>query len=198
MRLDEIKDKPVISIAEGKKLGEVQDALLDGSYLQVAALVIGGGGLFGGPKQAVEYNSVRGIGPDAIMVSARDAVAEITDTSPLAALHRVTDIGQDVMSESGVRLGKLDGAAFDPQSGAVTALTLAPDDNSPLAGAGDYDVPRSQVLSITDKIVVVQHEVLQQSGAATASAPPSSGMILGQPPGLATSPPAVRRNGEGS
>lgn len=192
MRLDEIKDKPVISIAEGHKLGEVQDALMDASYLQVAALTIGGGGLFGGPKHAVEYNSVRGIGPDAVMVSGRDAVQEITETSPLDAMHRVSSMDQAVMSESGVRLGKLDGVDFDPQSGAVTALTLSPDSNSPLAANQDYDLPREAVLSITDKIVVVRHEVLEQAGAAGQQAP-ASGVIVGQPPlgepEAGTSPP---------
>ena len=180
MRLEEIKDKPVISIAEGHKLGEVQDALLDASYLQVAALVVGGGGLFGGPKQAVEYNAVRGIGPDAVMVSGRDAIEEVTETSPLAAMHRAGEVEQAVMSESGVRLGKLDGVSFDPQSGAITALTLLPDSNSPLAGGDAYDIPRDHLLSITDKMAVVRHEFLEQAGGMPAAQPyPPSGVIVG-------------------
>ena len=42
MRLEELKDKPVVSIAEGTELGKARDFLLDESYLQIAALVIGG------------------------------------------------------------------------------------------------------------------------------------------------------------
>src|ERR1700674_5731998 len=102
MRIDELKDKPVMSMASGTKLGSVQDALLDDSYGQIAALVIGGGGLFGGHKQGVAYSAIHGIGPDAVMVSGQDAVQEVGDSGPLGSTHPLNEMRQQVMSESGV------------------------------------------------------------------------------------------------
>lgn len=164
MQIAEIKDRPVIGIREGEKLGTVQDALLDASLLQVAALVVGGGGLFGGPKQAVEYSAVHGIGPDAVMVSGADAVQEVNDTGPLSALPRASGMDQEVMSESGVRIGHLRSVHFDPQSGMVTSLTLEPEKHGALATRGAFDISRSEVISVTDKLLVVRHSVLEQAG----------------------------------
>src|SRR6476659_3729095 len=101
MRIEEMKDKPVMSIASGTKLGSVHDCLLDDSYLQIAALVIGGGGLFGGHKQVVAYGDIHGIGPDAVMVSNEDAVQTVDDASPLRTAHAFGELRQQVMSESG-------------------------------------------------------------------------------------------------
>src|ERR1700688_2776814 len=105
MRIEELRDRPVMSVASGAKIGAVHDVLVDDSYLQIAALVIGGGGLFGGHKQAVAYSAIHGIGPDAVMVSGPDAVQEVGDASPLGAAHAFDGIQQQVMSESGVNLG---------------------------------------------------------------------------------------------
>lgn len=80
MWMEGFKDRPVMSIAEGTKLGAVHDLLLDDSYLQVAGLVVRGGGLLGGRRQAVVYGMVRGIGPDAVMVSGRDAFRKVSDS----------------------------------------------------------------------------------------------------------------------
>lgn len=177
MRIDEIKDKPVISIAEGEKLGEVQDLLLDASYLQLGALVIGGGGLFGGARKAVAYSTVRGIGPDAVMVTGQQAVQEVSDNGPLAAMHRVGDLTQQVLSESGVRLGRLNGVEFDPQTGAVTVMTVEPDRDAPMSATGAYAVPRDDVVSISDKLAVVRHDVVQRTAEGSAAqAPPASGL----------------------
>src|ERR1700730_2785667 len=100
MRIEELKDRPIVSIGAGTKLGSVHDLLLDDSYLQIAAVGIGGGGLFGGHKQAIAYSSIHGIGPDAVMVSGQDAIQEVGDSGPLGSTHPMDDMQQEVMSES--------------------------------------------------------------------------------------------------
>jgi sporulation protein YlmC with PRC-barrel domain len=183
MRLDEFKDKPVMSIASGTKLGTVHDFLLDDSYLQIAALVVGGGGLFGGHKQAVAYSAVRGIGPDAVMVSGPDAVQEVEDTSPLGKAHAFDALQQQVMSESGVNLGRVVEMEFDPQTGSMTSLCFMPQGDTGPEEGEVCDVDRADIVSMTEKMVIVRHSVVQQTDQEPAPAPVQDrGQVVGQEP----------------
>lgn len=183
MRWDEIKDTPVMSIAEGTKLGSVHDLLLDDSYLQIAALVIGGGGLFGGQRRAVAYAEVRGIGRDAVMVSGQEAVHEVRDADALGVTHRLGELRQEVMSESGVHLGHVVDVEFDPPTGALTGLRFVPDGPTAPAELDASVVSRAQIVQLTAKMAVVQHAVLEQSaGEADAGRAPALGQVVGQEP----------------
>jgi uncharacterized protein YrrD len=183
MRFDEIKDTPVMSIAEGTKLGSVHDLLLDDTYLQIAALVIGGGGLLGGQREAVAYGEVRGIGRDAVMVSGQNAVHEARDTHAFGVTHRLGELHQAVMSESGVQLGRLTDVEFDPPTGAVSALRFLPDGTTTSDGVEASVIAREQIVSLTAKMAVVQHAVLEPSaGEADAGRAPSLGQVVGQAP----------------
>jgi uncharacterized protein YrrD len=162
MRLDEIKDTLVMSIAEGTTLGAVQDLLLDDSYLQLAAVVIGGGGILGRHRRAVAYGEVRGIGRDAVMVSGQDAVHEVGDSHPFGRLHRLGELRQQVMSESGVRLGRVEDVEFDAQTGAVTALRFAPAEAAGLDTTGMSVIARAELVNLTAKTAVVRHTALAQ------------------------------------
>ena len=183
MRWDEIKDTPVVSIAEGTKLGSVHDLLLDDSYLQIAALVIGGGGLFGGQRRAVAYGEVRGIGRDAVMVSGQDAVQAVGDDRSFGVTHRLDALQQDVMSESGVHLGRVADAEFDPSTGALTALRFVSAGATAPAGTDASVITRAQIVQLTAKMVVVQHAVLEQNlGEADSGRTPALGQVVGQEP----------------
>ena len=166
MLAEELKDRPVVAINEGARLGEIQDVLLDESYLQLGALVISGGGLFGGRKQAIPYSAVHGIGPDAVMISGRDAVRPVEDGGALAAMHRLGDLKQAVLSEGGVHLGRVAGVEFDPQNGAVTGLRFDPERQAGGDGAVKNVVPRADIVSMSAKIAVVRQ--------VATEAPPAS------------------------
>ena len=169
MRFEALKDKPVVSIEGGTELGRVHDLLLDRSYLQIAALVVGGGGLgglFGGRKQVVGYRAVRNAGPDAVMVQGSEAVEEVGDDSPYAGLPNLGDLNQEVMSEQGVHLGRVEDAEFDPQSGALTHLWFAPEGARRGPNQDIFQVARDHILSLGAKMAVVR----QGPGESTAPA----------------------------
>jgi len=65
---------------------------------RVFALVVGGGGLFGGKKQAVAYSAIHGIGPDAVMVREVPAMLEGLDIKGM-----VRDLADDI-AENGAAL----------------------------------------------------------------------------------------------
>jgi len=183
MRIEELKDKPVMSIDSGTNLGSVQDFLLDDSYLQIVALVIGGGGLFGGHKQAVAYSAIHGIGPDAVMVSGPDAVQEVEDAGPLGKAHTMDAMQQQVLSESGVDLGRVVGVEFEPQTGALTSLSFAARENTTAEEGTVSDVARADIVSMTEKMVIVRHSVVDQTAEEIAPVPAQDrGQVMGQEP----------------
>jgi len=181
--MEELKDRPVMSIASGTKLGSVHDVLLDDSYVQITALVIGGGGLFGGHKQAVAYSAIHGIGPDAVMMSGEDAVQEMGSAGPFRTAHAFGTLQQQVMSESGVNLGRVVGMDFEPQTGAVTGLSFSAPDG---VGPDESDlchVARADIVSMTEKMVIVRHSVVQQTDEELAVEPAEDrGQLMVQEP----------------
>jgi uncharacterized protein YrrD len=161
--MEELKERPVMSVASGTKLGAVHDFLLDDSYLQIAAIVIGGGGLFGGHKRAVAYSSIHGIGPDAVMVNGLDAVQELGDASPLGTAHPFDASRQQVMSETGVNLGRVVEADFEPQTGALTSICFATHGIATLEEGSVCDVARADIVSMSETMVIVRQSVVEQT-----------------------------------
>jgi uncharacterized protein YrrD len=178
MRMEELKGKPVISVASGTKLGSVHDFLLDDSYLQVAALVIGGGGLLGGHKQAVAYSAIHGIGPDAVMVNGLDAVQEVGGSGPLGPTHLLDEAQTQVMSESGVILGRVLEMQFEPQTGAITGLCFAVRGAAGSEGSGAHAVDRQDIISMTARMAIVRHTVVEDSADEQPSETPNHGQMV--------------------
>jgi uncharacterized protein YrrD len=177
MRMEELKGKPVMSVSSGTKLGSVHDFLLDDSYLQIAALVIGGGGLLGGHKQAVAYSAIHGIGPDAVMVNGLDAVQEVGGSGPLGPTHVLDEAQTQVMSESGMILGRVLELEFEPQTGSVTGLCFAVRGGKGPEASRTHAVAREDIISMTATIAIVRHSVVEQSADARE---PARAQDLGQ------------------
>ena len=72
MRLSELRGKPVVSIAEARRVGVVDDVLTDQSYRHLTALRVKTDGHGSGLLVAIE--NVRGIGPDAVTINSREAL----------------------------------------------------------------------------------------------------------------------------
>jgi len=196
MRMEELKGKPVMSVASGTRLGSVHDFLLDDSYLQIAALVIGGGGLLGGHKQAVAYSAIHGIGADAVMVNGLDAVQEVGGSGPLGPTHPLDEAHTQVMSESGVILGRVLEMDFEPQTGAITGLCFAVRGGVGAESSNARNVAREDIMSMTANMAIVRHSVVEE----TAGVPePVRVQELGQIVGDAPAPaPDFDANTNGS
>lgn len=72
-KLSDLRDKDVIDIHEGRRLGYVSDVEVDPETGRIVALICPGGGrllgLFGGvPERVVPWERVIRIGPDVILV----------------------------------------------------------------------------------------------------------------------------------
>lgn len=72
-KLSELRDRDVINIADGRRLGFIGDVDVDPATGQVKSFICPGGnrifGLFGGGKdQVIQWHQVIKIGPDVILV----------------------------------------------------------------------------------------------------------------------------------
>jgi uncharacterized protein YrrD len=191
MRIEQIMGRPVVSIASGTKVGSVHDLLLDDSYLQIAAVGIGGGGLFGGHKQSIAYTSIHGIGPDAVMVDDQDAVQDLRAGGPMGLTHPFDEMRQEVMSESGVSLGRVVEMEFEEQTGAVTSFSYARHEDAGTQDGDVCDVAREDIITITAKMVIVRHSVLERSAdVSTTAQRPDRGKVMNQASATAEATPA--------
>ncbi|MBR6207394.1 MAG: YlmC/YmxH family sporulation protein [Oscillospiraceae bacterium] len=78
-RLSDLRDREVISISDGRRLGYVSDALVDTRAGRISALIVPGParffGLFGREDDYVlPWGSITRVGPDIILVDAKGEI----------------------------------------------------------------------------------------------------------------------------
>jgi sporulation protein YlmC with PRC-barrel domain len=121
MDADTIKGLAVVSIAEGTKLGRVEDVLVDPRAWRVAALLAGGDG----QAFVIPFEEVAHIGPDAVTVGS-SRVTQIESAgdafSGLPGLGRLTRL--KVVDEAGTLVGTVAGVDVDGASGRVLSLLV--------------------------------------------------------------------------
>jgi uncharacterized protein YrrD len=113
----EHSNKPIISVTDGKKLGEVKDLYLDQDMRQVAAVFLGKEGLISRKTQVIARSSVQVYGMDAWLVSGSDIVMGQEDIPELETLTLVGDLhGREVQTEGGTKIGVIDDVILDNQA----------------------------------------------------------------------------------
>ncbi len=149
---------PVIALPGGKKVGTVTDLVIDLDSRTLAGLAIGGPD---GEERLVPFNSIRRIGPQAIMVEegfdrADDRVRERLQE---LAGNRIDVVGLKVLTEEGRLVGTVSDVTMDERTGAL--------ENYEVSGGALRDalVGRSHLsvaspTSVGDEYVVVPEGVL--------------------------------------
>ena len=161
-RYEFVKGLPVITMAEGKQVGKVDDLVVDPERKVVSWLRLHSGGMLGGERLWVPAEAVHGVGEDAITINAEADVRSPADAPEAVALVKAKRelIGNKVITENGERLGEVRDYEFDPDTFALTSLSVPPGMNvvsEILMIAGD------QVLTIGEDVIVVA------AGAVTRS-----------------------------
>jgi sporulation protein YlmC with PRC-barrel domain len=87
------------------------------------------------------------------------------------------------MSESGVDLGRVVDIEFEPQTGALSSLCFTPHGDTATGEDELYDVARDDIVSITEKMVIVRHSVVARMDQELPSEAVSDrGQLMGQEP----------------
>lgn len=112
MKLSELKGKSVVTVAEARKIGVVEDVLVDPSYGKIAGLRLKGQG--NAPNYFVANADVRAIGRDAVTITGQNAVQSIDRARDLASLPSLGAVVHSrVVSDEGRLLGTINEIDID-------------------------------------------------------------------------------------
>lgn len=165
MRASAIHDKPVISIAEGERLGSVSDLLLDTGELRVAALELD----TAGGRSVVPFGSIKNIGADAITVGSVEAVHGLPGRGPVGNVRVFDQIkGLPVSDSEGTYLGDVAEVELDPYDGTLTRVVVH---RGGVFGLGGHDlaIERAAIRAVGEKLITVDRS------AAAGQAPAGRG-----------------------
>ena len=116
----------VITRDTGKKLGKVEDLVLDRQGSRILGILMDEAGWFKEAK-VVAWPSFRVIGLDAVIIDEEASVkkaSEVPEMSEVLAGGNVL-IGARVATTDGRELGKIEEFYFDPETGAVKGFELS-------------------------------------------------------------------------
>jgi sporulation protein YlmC with PRC-barrel domain len=176
-RYELVKGMPVITMAEGKQVGKVDDLVVDPERKAVGWLRLhsGGMGMLGGERLWVPTAAVHSVGEDVVTINA-EADARTPEEAPEArdlVKAKREIIGNKVITENGERLGEVRDYEFNPDTFALTSLTVPPGMNvvgELLTIAGD------KILTIGEDVIVVAADaVMRLVTAADTGNQPSAG-----------------------
>ena len=163
-----MKGLPVITMAEGKQIGKVDDLVVDPERKAVSWLRIhsGGIGILGGVRLWVATDAVHGVGEDVVTINA-EADARTPAAAPEALVlvdAKRGIIGSKVITENGERLGEVRDYEFDPDTFALTSIFVPPGTNV----VGDFlTIAGDKVLTIGEDVIVVATDTVMRSAPTT-------------------------------
>jgi uncharacterized protein YrrD len=117
-RRSQVLGTQVISQGNAARLGVVSEVWADLEAKQVLVLGVLEKALAGSPR-LMELRQVTALGQDAVLVPSE----EVFDNLDLEGLSRV--VGSEVVTEEGIRLGKVKDFEFNSVSGIITGLVLS-------------------------------------------------------------------------
>lgn len=171
-RYEFVKGLPVIAMAEGKQVGKVDDLVIDPDRKAVSWLRLHSGGLLGGERLWVSVEAVHGVGEDAVTINAEADARAPADAPEALALVKAKRgvIGNKVITENGERLGEVRDYEFNPETFALTSLSVPPGMNV----VGEIlTIPGDKVLTIGEDVIVVSAaSVMRLQGTADSGNAP--------------------------
>jgi len=163
-RYEFVKGLPVITMAEGKQIGKVDDLVVDPERKAVSWLRLHSGGMLGGDRLWVSTEAVHGVGEHAVTINAEAdarAPADAPDALALVKAKRGV-IGNTVITENGERVGEVRDYEFDPDTFALTSLSVPPGMNV----VGEIlMIPGDKLLTIGKDMIVVAADAVMRSAA---------------------------------
>jgi len=109
--------KPLISLTDGKKVGEIRDMYVDADARKVAALYLGTEGLFNRKTHALPRAAIQVYGVDAWLVSGPDTVSVLDALPDAATLTLVGDLrGREILTEGGTRVAVVEDVVLDARA----------------------------------------------------------------------------------
>jgi sporulation protein YlmC with PRC-barrel domain len=113
----ELSNKSIISITDGKKLGEVKDLYLDQDLRQVAAIFLGKEGVISRKTLMIARSAVQVYGIDVWLVSGPDVVSAPEAIPESGTFSLIGDLrGRELQTEGGTKVGVIDHVILDQEA----------------------------------------------------------------------------------
>jgi sporulation protein YlmC with PRC-barrel domain len=159
---------PIISIQEGRKLGEVTALLVRREDATVVAVRMGNQ-LAPGP--AVAFGKLRLVGIDVILVDSAVSLDPALPTEVVRALDD-TVLGRAVLTASGERIGTISGFWVNTTDGRIAAYRVHPEAGllsriANLLHHDTFEVPAEQVQALGAAALIVTDTVAGIASAGT-------------------------------
>lgn len=114
----------LVSLTEGKKLGEIKDVYLDATLNTLTAVFLGREGLINRKTFLVRVSDVAVRGLDAWLVNTNEAVVEQSTVPEASGWVLLSDLrGRDIQTEGGAKLATVDDVILD-REGRVLGFEL--------------------------------------------------------------------------
>lgn len=119
------RNKPLISLTDGKHVGEVKDYYLDAQLTRLAAVFTGKEGLLSRKTFAVARASIKVLGIDVWLVGGPDVVVNFDTIPDHEDLLKLDDVkGREITTEGGSKIAVVDDVLFD-EEGKVLGFALS-------------------------------------------------------------------------
>lgn len=122
MKFSELKGRAVVDVDDAKKLGEIENLLLEPGTRRVSSMKVKTGGLFSTPL-TIAISQLMNIGPDAVTVKA-DIASPSQAASDQDSVELTSVLGHKVVTDAGTLVGEVQDVLLDPVSAAVTGYEV--------------------------------------------------------------------------
>ncbi len=123
-----VKGTSVVSLADGTKLGTIDEVYLDPGRKEIAGFSFHQGGLLGKTTGMVDISDVHAFGPEAVTVDdasvVRSELAVAALRTELIELERL--LKRKVITEGGTYVGQVASVRFGQDSYRLTAIEVSP------------------------------------------------------------------------
>jgi uncharacterized protein YrrD len=122
IKFSELKGRAVVNVEDAKKIGEIDNLLLEPGTRRVSSLKVKPSGLFSTPL-TIAISQLMNIGPDAVTVKAPPATSAQTSSSD-ESFELTSVLGHKVVTDAGALLGEIHDVLLDPVNAAVTGYEV--------------------------------------------------------------------------
>ena len=170
-RIKGLIDQDIISLADGHRLGSVDDVVLDEAYEHITALIVQDAGLLSAAR-AIRAQAIHSFGQDAIVIEADDDVVDPATDAGIDATPGRSLEGMKVFSDAGEQVGTIADIYFEEDECRVVGFEVSAGVVGDLK-QGTRFLPVERIDRVAGEIVYVRPE----TAGSLEAAPGSTGAV---------------------
>jgi uncharacterized protein YrrD len=153
-----VTGKNVLSLADGSRLDEVHDIVVDATGQRMVALVVDEGGLMSSSR-VVPIEEVTSFGKDAVIVRGVESIIDTSQSQALRALveHDEKILGKKVFTVEGDEQGSIADIYFDETTGGVLGYEVSGGMFGDVSKGTSY-LPTEEITTIGTDVIYIQPE----------------------------------------